>query len=79
MPVYTYRNITTDEVVDLTMTIAEMDQYVTDHPEMIREYKSPPGTITGFHKKPENGFTDLLKDIKKANSKGFQRSNINTF
>jgi len=32
-----------------------------------------------LNKKPDSGFRDLLKTIKKGNSKGLSKSTVNTF
>jgi hypothetical protein len=79
MPAYSFRNIETDEVTEHFFTISEMEDFVSKNPNMVREYVKAPGVITGFHQKPENGFRDLLKDIKKSNSRGISQSSINTF
>jgi hypothetical protein len=36
-------------------------------------------SIKGVKNKPDSGFRDLLKDMKKTHSQGFSKSKINTF
>jgi hypothetical protein len=36
-------------------------------------------SIKGVKNKPDNGFRDLLKDMKKKHSQGLSKSAINTF
>lgn len=79
MPVYTFRNENTNEVADFNMSMSEMDTFVKENPNMTREYNKSVGVITGFNKKPDGGFRDMLREIKKSNSRGFSKSNINTF
>lgn len=62
------------------MSISACDQYLKDNPDMEQMINGFPGigynTVT---KKPDDGFRDVLREIKKNNSKGFTKSNINTF
>ena len=77
MPTYNIREKATGKIVhkDVSMTIAEMELMEKDNPD----WEAAIGAVTlGYNtitKKPDDGFRDLLKDIKKNNI----RSNINTF
>ena len=62
------------------MTISALDEYLKANPNLTQLVNGAPMISSGRGMgKPENGFRDLLKDIKKRNSKGFKRSTINTF
>lgn len=79
MPNYNVRNKKTGKVKIIEMTMAEMDQYEKDNPQMEIMCGAPLiHSGTGL-KKPDQGFRDVLRTIKKGNSKGFHRSTVNTF
>jgi len=78
MPTYVYRNTETGELEEHIHKISEMDSFTAANPHLTRQIQSF-GTIrgTGVGKsKPDDGFRDVLKSIKKASGKG---STINTF
>jgi hypothetical protein len=78
MPTYTFRNTKTEQVFDLFMKMSEKDQYLTDNPDMISVIGAPL-TVTSLDMKPDNGFRDVLKEIRGHHDKRFTRSTINTF
>ena len=77
MPTYQFRNKKTGEFEDHihVLTISEMEQYEKDHPELEAAITAPLIHSGRGLKKPEDGFRDLLKTIKRNNRKG----QINTF
>jgi len=82
MPNYTFLNTETGDHIDLYMSMSERDQYTLDNPNMQQVIHSAPSigdTVRMGMKKPDNGFRDRLREIKKAHSKGWTRSTINTF
>jgi len=78
MPIYTFHNTETDEHFEDFMSIAAKEEYLQLNPHIKQTILHAPAlgdpTRLGL-KKPEGGFRDLLKDIKKRNRK----SNINTW
>lgn len=68
MPTYSFKNTTTGEEFNLTMKMAEKDEYLNSNPEVKQIFKVFPGvvdpTITG-HTRTSDGFNDLLKHMKK--------------
>lgn len=78
MPTYTFRNTKTEEVFDLFMKMSEKDQYLTDNPDMVSVIGAPL-TVTSLDMKPDNGFRDVLKEIRGHHDQRFTRSTINTF
>jgi hypothetical protein len=67
MPIYTFRNNHTGELFDETMKISEMEEFINKNPHLsivpaIPKFVAGRGTI-----KPDDGFTDILKTIKKQN------------
>jgi hypothetical protein len=79
MPSYYFQNKETDEIVEKILSFAERDQFLEENPEFKQMISAPlihSGRGLG---KPDDGFRDLLKDMRKKHSQGFTRSTINTF
>jgi hypothetical protein len=66
------------KVFEEFMTLSEREQYFLDNPTH-KQLVSAPAIIGGVATKPCDGFRDLLKDIKKRNSRGISQAKINTF
>ncbi len=66
MPTYRFRDTTTDQVFEKRMGISEREQYLKQHPEIVQVPVSCAGlSFDQFRgKKPDQGFTDLLKNMK---------------
>lgn len=80
MPTYKFLNNETDQEFEEFMTISALDEYLKNNPNLTQLVNGAPMISSGRGMtKPENGFRDLLKDIKKKNSRGISRSTINTF
>ena len=77
MPTYTFEDIENGNVENLTMTISELDDYKKDNPNMKQVLGSfgISDPIRMGLRKPDEGFRDRLKDIKRSH-KG---STINTW
>jgi len=76
---YTFLNTTTDEEFDISMSISELDAYKENNPHLQQLIKSAPSigdTVRLGLKKPDSGFRDVLKRIKKASGR---RNTINTW
>jgi hypothetical protein len=79
MPTYGFLNNDTGEEFEEFMNISEIDDYLKNNPN-ITQLVGAPNIVSGVAgKKPDSGFRDILKHIKKGNSKGITRSTINTF
>lgn len=74
MPSYTFKNKTTGEVWDETLTMSEREERLKD-PNIEQLITGINISYAGGTKKPDSGFRDVLKKIKSNNI----RSNINTF
>lgn len=78
MPTYTFVDNNTGKHFEDSMSIAEKEEYLQSNPHISQTILHAPAlgdpTRLGL-KKPEQGFRDLLKDIKKNNRK----SKINTW
>jgi len=77
MPTYTFRDTTTNIDEDIFMKYSEAELYLKNNPNKIRVITAP-SIISGVESgsnKPDEGFRDILRTIKKNN----RRSTINTF
>lgn len=80
MPTYKFLNNETGQEYEEFMTISALDEYLKSNPNITQLVNGAPMITSGRGmKKPEDGFRDLLKDIKRRNSRGITRSTINTF
>lgn len=79
MPTYDFKNKETGEVFTKIMSIADMDQYIKDNPDVERYYASAPAAVDptriGGVRKPDEGFRDILKNIHSKH----RGSKINTW
>ncbi len=80
MPTYKFQNKKTGQVTEEFMSISALDPFLQENPDLEQLVNGFPGigynTVTS---KPADGFRDILRSIKKANSKGITKSTINTF
>lgn len=79
MPTYKFLNEKTGEEFEDFMSISALDVYLEENPHLTQLVNGAPMIVSGVPRKPEDGFRDLLRDIKKKNSKGISQSTINTF
>jgi hypothetical protein len=80
MPTYKFLNNDTGEEFEDFMSISALDEYLKTNPHLTQLVNGAPLVHSGRGMgKPDQGFRDLLKHIKKGNSKGIKRSTINTF
>ena len=66
MPIYTFKNKESGSEQDVHMTSDALDRYIQDNPQLEQVLKFP-GLVSdsGAHK-PDSGFRDVLKRIKRA-------------
>lgn len=74
MPTYTFLNSETGEEEDHVLRISQLDEFKEANPHLSRVF-TPSQLVSGVNQKPDAGFREVLKNIKRAN----RRSNINTF
>lgn len=80
MPTYRFLNEDTGEVYEEFMKISELEVYLEENKNVKQLLNGAPALYSGRGKgKPDDSFRDLLKEMKKKNSKGITRSTINTF
>ena len=80
MPTYKFLNNSTGEEFEDFMSISALDQFLAENPNIVQLVNGAPLIHSGRGiGKPDSGFRDLLKEMKKRHSKGITRSTINTF
>jgi len=83
MPTYNFRNINTGEEIEVSMRIAELDAFKEEHPELQQFLLKAPSIGDPIRlglKKPDDGFKDVLKNVK-SHHKGSRtiENKINTW
>ena len=80
MPTYRFLNNETNEEYEEFMSISSLETYLNENPKLTQLVNGAPmiSSSSGMAK-PDSGFRDLLKDMKKKHSGGLTRSTINTF
>lgn len=82
MPTYRFINKQTGVEWEEFMGISEAETYLQENPDVEKLVNGAPmlvGSAMGGKTKPDDGFRDLLKDMKKKHSGGLTKSSINTF
>ena len=80
MPNYTIREKASGEEIGvLHMSFDEIDLWEKLNPTLEIAIGAPLIHSGAGLKKPEQGFRDLLKTIKKSNSRGLHKSTVNDF
>ena len=80
MPTYKFLNNETGEEYEEFMSISALDTYLEENPNVTQLVNGAPMISSGRGMgKPDAGFRDVLKQIKKNANKGITRSTINTF
>ena len=80
MPTYKFLNNSTGEEFEDFMSISALDQFLAENPNIVQLVNGAPLIHSGRGiGKPDSGFRDLLKEMKKKNSRGLARSTINNF
>lgn len=82
MPTYSFLDKQTGNEWSEFMGIQECEDYLKANPHIERLVNGAPMIVSsamGGKTKPDDGFRDLLKDMKKKHSGGITKSTINTF
>jgi hypothetical protein len=75
---YTFYNTLTKKEFDISMPISELDNYKDQNPHLNQRIKTAPALADPSRlgiKKPDAGFRDVLKKVKKAH----RGSTVNTW
>lgn len=80
MPNYSFRNVIDGSEFSLDMTMSEREKYLEKNKDtIIQIITKAPGfgdSVSLGYKKPDQGFRDVLREIKKAHPRG---GGVNTF
>jgi len=81
MPTYKFLDNVTGEEHENFMSISALDEYLNQNQNLTQLVHGAPliHSGRGLNAKPDSGFRDLLKNIKKEHSKGLSDSTVNTF
>lgn len=67
MPIYKFRDRSTNELVDITLRITDYDSYISSNPNMERYIDSVPGIIGGVGSiKTDSGFKEVISKVAEA-------------
>jgi hypothetical protein len=78
MPVYSIMNTETNEVFEVNIKFAELEQYLETNPNLKQVFNKFPGLgdpVRLGMRKPDNGFRDVLKTVASHHRK----NDINTW
>lgn len=80
MPTYRFVNNDTGEEFTEFMSISELEVYLLNNSNLTQLVFGAPTIHSGRGmQKPDIGFREILKEVKKKSNKGITRSTINTF
>jgi hypothetical protein len=77
MPNYSFRCDHINTVITVSMPMSNLQEWLRDNPTWYQTFEKM-AIVRGVDRKPDEGFTDLLKDIKARNSRGMHASTVNT-
>lgn len=69
MPVYSMRNNKTQEEFEITLKFSELENYLTENPDIKQIFTKFPGTVDPVRvgvKRVDDNFRDVLKKAKNA-------------
>jgi len=67
MPIYTFRDRETNELIELTLRIADYDSFLSSNPNLERYIDSVPGLVSGSGSiKTDSGFKEVLSKVAEA-------------
>lgn len=67
MPIYTFKDRDTDELIELTLRIADYDNFLSSNPNLERYIDHVPGLVSGVGGiKTDSGFKEVLSKISDA-------------
>ena len=75
IPTYSFRNRETGEEFEKFLKISEREEFLEQNPNLEQTLKCAPGVSYNDAKKPDEGFRDILRNIKKHHPRG----DVNTF
>ena len=80
MPTYLFINNNTNEEFEDFMSISALDSFLQENSHITQLINGAPFLHSGRGmQKPDNGFREILREVKKKSNKGITRSTINTY
>lgn len=80
MPTYSFYCSDSDRQFEQFMSISELDLFLKQNPNITQLVNGAPMIHSGRGLgKPDAGFRDILKNMKKEHSRGITRSTVETF
>lgn len=80
MPTYNFINTINNEEFEDFMSISALETFLQENPHIVQLVGGAPMIHSGRGlQKPDNAFREILREVKKKNSKGISRSTVNTF
>ncbi len=78
MPTYTFRNKETNETFEQFMSISAREMFLKENSH-IEAVVGVSNIVSSVDVKPDNGFRDVLREIRRKHDARWTRSTINTF
>lgn len=75
MPTYPVKHLTTGETKELSMKVAEYDQWRKDNPDWDKDWSAGIGGTTYGTPKMDDGFKEVMSKVQKAHP----RANLSRF
>ena len=78
MPTYTFKDTNTEERIEVSMRIAELDEYKLKNPHLLQQIVGAPSIGDSYRlgrHKPDDGFRDVLRNVQHHHKK----DSINTW
>lgn len=68
MPIYTYRDVNTNEIFDVMMSMSDLQEYSKQNPSHERYFDSVPAIVSGVSTstRTDDGFKEVLSRIAEA-------------
>lgn len=82
MPTYLFMNTKTGETFEEFLSITGREEYLASNPDVVQLVNGAPALGDSIRlglRKPDDGFRDVLREIKNKHSRGLSASTINTF
>lgn len=66
MPVYTFKDLETNEIFDVNIRMSDLDDYKKEYPNHERYFDEAPMLVSGTGVKSDSGFNEVLTKISEA-------------
>ena len=66
MPVYTFKDVESNEIFDVQMRMNDLDDYKKENPNHERHFDEAPMLVSGTGIRSDSGFNEVLTKISEA-------------